>query len=64
MIKTFEEFDLERKIIDNLETAGIKNPTEIQVHSIPPILEGKDVIGKAKTGTGKTLAYLLPMIKK
>lgn len=64
MIKTFEEFDLEKKFIDNLETAGIKNPTEIQVHSIPPILEGKDVIGKAKTGTGKTLAYLLPMIKK
>ena len=64
MNKTFDEFNLQKNIIDNLKIAGIKSPTEIQIHSIPSIMEGMDVIGKAKTGTGKTLAYLLPMIEK
>lgn len=60
----FEEFNLKKFILENLETEGIKNPTEIQVHSIPQILGGKDVVGKARTGTGKTLAYLIPMVEK
>ncbi|SNS97557.1 Superfamily II DNA and RNA helicase [Anaerovirgula multivorans] len=64
MSKKFEEFNLKQFILENLETEGIKNPTEIQADSIPHILEGKDVVGKAKTGTGKTLAYLIPMIEK
>ncbi|SDK72806.1 DEAD/DEAH box helicase [Natronincola ferrireducens] len=64
MSKKFEEFNLKQFIVENLETEGINNPTEIQANSIPHILEDKDVVGKAKTGTGKTLAYLIPMIEK
>lgn len=64
MSKKFGELNLKQFILENLETEGIKNPTEIQADSIPHILEGQDVIGKAKTGTGKTLAYLIPMIEK
>lgn len=60
----FEDFNLKQFIINNLEMEGIKNPTEIQSHSIPQILEGKDVVGRAKTGTGKTIAYLVPMVER
>lgn len=62
--KKFEEFNLRQFILENLETEGFESPTDIQFDSIPHILEGKDVVGKAKTGTGKTLAYLIPMIEK
>ena len=64
MVKTFEDFKLQPFIPNNLKTVGITQPTEIQSQTIPIILEGRDVIGKAKTGTGKTLAYLLPMIEQ
>lgn len=64
MSKKFGKLNLKQFILENLQTEGIKNPTEIQMDSIPHILEGQDVIGKAKTGTGKTLAYLIPMIEK
>ncbi len=64
MVKTFEDLKLKKFIVDNLEDVNIKNASEIQEKTMPLILEGKDVIGKAKTGTGKTLAYLLPMIEK
>ncbi|MDF2546042.1 MAG: box helicase [Anaerosolibacter sp.] len=63
-MKTFKEYTLKGFIIENLEKTDIMQPSEIQEKTIQPILEGKDVIGKAKTGTGKTLAYLLPMIEK
>jgi superfamily II DNA/RNA helicase len=63
-VKTFKEYTLKGFIIENLEKTDIMQPSEIQEKTIQPILEGKDVIGKAKTGTGKTLAYLLPMIEK
>ncbi|MFT9496248.1 DEAD/DEAH box helicase [Anaerosolibacter sp.] len=63
-MKTFKDYTLKGFIIENLEKTDIMQPSEIQEKTIQPILEGKDVIGKAKTGTGKTLAYLLPMIEK
>jgi superfamily II DNA/RNA helicase len=63
-VKTFKDYKLKTFITENLEKADIMQPSEIQEKTIQPILEGKDVIGKAKTGTGKTLAYLLPMIEK
>lgn len=63
-VKTFKDYTLKGFIIENLEKTDIMQPSEIQEKTIQPILEGKDVIGKAKTGTGKTLAYLLPMIEK
>lgn len=64
MIKSFKEFNIKKFILENLENTEINIPTEIQSNSIPYILDGQDVIGKAKTGTGKTLAYLIPMIEK
>ncbi len=64
MKKTFKAYNLKEFIINNLSSSGIVIPSEIQHEAIPLILEEKDIIGKAKTGTGKTLAYLLPMIEK
>jgi superfamily II DNA/RNA helicase len=46
------------------EKSGFQNPTSIQVEAIPVILEGKDLIAESPTGTGKTLAYLLPLLNK
>nr|WP_243183406.1 DEAD/DEAH box helicase [Anaerosolibacter carboniphilus] len=63
-VRTFKDYKLKEFIAKNLEKIDIIQPSEIQEKTILPILEGKDVIGKAKTGTGKTLAYLLPMIQK
>lgn len=64
MKNNFESFQLNSFILDNLWKEGICKPTEIQKEAIPLIMQGKDVVGKAKTGTGKTFAYLLPMIHK
>lgn len=51
-------------IQQNWEKSGFKNITSIQEKTIPPLLEGKDVIAESPTGTGKTLAYLLPLLNK
>ncbi|HZH60978.1 MAG TPA: DEAD/DEAH box helicase [Metabacillus sp.] len=48
----------------NWENANFQEPTAIQLKAIPPILEGKDVIAESPTGTGKTLAYVLPLLNK
>ncbi|QZY53762.1 DEAD/DEAH box helicase [Crassaminicella profunda] len=64
MNKEFKTYDFQNFIVENLEKNHIKEPTKIQSETFPLTLEGKDVIGKAKTGTGKTLAYLLPMLEK
>ena len=61
---TFREFKLDKQIIDNVLGLGIETPSPIQDQIIPLILEGKDVIGLAETGTGKTAAFLLPLIVK
>ena len=59
----FEELGINNDIIDILKKSGITNPTPIQEESISFIKEGKDVIAEAQTGTGKTLAFLLPMFE-
>ncbi|MDN5202103.1 DEAD/DEAH box helicase [Fulvivirgaceae bacterium BMA10] len=59
---TFKEFDLDRSLQDGLEAMGFDKPTPIQEQAIPIILKGKDLIACAQTGTGKTAAYLLPVI--
>src|SRR5262249_13431129 len=51
-----------QQLIKNLENAGFKIPTPIQQKAIPAVLSGRDVIGSAQTGTGKTAAFCLPMI--
>ena len=61
MIK-FSELNLNPKVLKAIEEAGYESPTPIQAGAIPPALEGKDVLGIAQTGTGKTASFTLPMI--
>lgn len=61
---TFDDFHFEPEIIEGLVAMGFEKPTPIQEQTIPPILDNKDMIGCAQTGTGKTAAYLLPIINK
>jgi len=60
---TFTELRLSSALQQKLATANFTTLTTIQERAIPPALEGKDVIGTAQTGTGKTLAYLIPLIE-
>lgn len=62
--KEFTDFNLGEPIIEGLESMGFIEPTPIQILSIPIILENKDLIGCAQTGTGKTGAFLLPILQK
>ena len=59
----FEKLGLEQKLLDTLNDVGITIPFPIQERTIPVLLEGNDVIGQAHTGTGKTIAYALPMLQ-
>ncbi|GJX84173.1 DEAD-box ATP-dependent RNA helicase 16 [Tanacetum coccineum] len=61
---TFEQLGLDPRLIRALTKKNILKPTPIQETGIPLILEGKDVVARAKTGSGKTFAYLLPMLQK
>jgi ATP-dependent RNA helicase RhlE len=61
---TFDELGLSKKALSALAHAGFEAPTPIQAQAIPPALVGKDVIGAAATGTGKTLAFVLPMLER
>lgn len=61
-MKTFSELGI-RKYLKNLESAGFTEPFPIQEAAIPPLLAGKDVIGQAQTGTGKTAAFGLPILE-
>lgn len=60
----FEEFNLSEKIQNALKDCGYIEATEIQEKAIPAVLEGRDLIGQSKTGTGKTASYSLPMLEK
>jgi len=64
MAKNFEDFKLNRQILNAIEEAGYTVPTPIQQKAIAPILSGQDIMGIAQTGTGKTAAYVLPMLMK
>lgn len=61
---TFSGLGLNPQLLRALSDMGYKEPTEIQKQGIPPILSGQAVIGIAQTGTGKTAAYLLPVLYK
>jgi ATP-dependent RNA helicase RhlE len=63
-IAHFEDFKLNRQLLNAVEELSYKTPTPIQRKSIPAILAGHDLIGIAQTGTGKTAAYLLPLLYK
>ncbi|MHA7131631.1 DEAD/DEAH box helicase [Algoriphagus namhaensis] len=60
----FDTFKLNRQLLDAVESAGYKVPTPIQEKSIPLALAGHDILGIAQTGTGKTAAYILPLLMK
>jgi ATP-dependent RNA helicase RhlE len=63
MSTTFESLKLTRQFLNAIEELSYSTPTEIQSKGIPCILSGQDVIGIAQTGTGKTAAYLLPLMQ-
>ena len=58
----FSDLNLDPKVLKAVETAGYETPTPIQAGAIPPALDGRDVLGIAQTGTGKTASFTLPMI--
>lgn len=60
----FDELDLEDCVLDALDAMNFEECTPVQEHTIPPLLEGHDLIGVAQTGTGKTAAYLLPVLNQ
>jgi ATP-dependent RNA helicase RhlE len=63
-LSSFQELKLSPRSLAALASAGFEHPTPIQAQAIPLALEGKDVIGVAATGTGKTAAFLLPIIER
>ncbi|EIW16204.1 MULTISPECIES: DEAD/DEAH box helicase [Pelosinus] len=64
MHKDFTALGIRREIGAILAENGITKPTEIQAQAIPAIMSGKDVVGQSQTGTGKTLAFILPILEK
>ncbi|MHB8605565.1 MAG: DEAD/DEAH box helicase [Thermoplasmatota archaeon] len=60
----FDELPLHRDVLEAVSQMGFVEPTEIQREAIPLLLEGRDVIGQAQTGTGKTAAFGIPLVEK
>lgn len=61
---TFQDFNFKEKLQKAIDEAGFKEPSPIQVDAIPHILAGKDIVGQAHTGTGKTAAFGLPVLNQ
>ena len=61
---TFSELKLSEPILKALAAEGYETPTPIQAQSIPSLLEGRDLLGIAQTGTGKTAAFALPILER
>ena len=61
---TFNELQISSEVMKAVEEMGYENATDIQAQSIPLIMEGKDVLGRSNTGTGKTAAFGIPAIEK
>ncbi|MEW6052583.1 MAG: DEAD/DEAH box helicase [Nitrospirota bacterium] len=60
----FHTFNFYPEVAAGIMSAGFMSPTPIQLQAIPPVMEGRDVIGLAQTGTGKTAAFVLPMLHR
>ena len=60
---TFKDLNITEPILKAIEEKGYANPTPIQVKAIPAALTGKDILGCAQTGTGKTAAFAIPIIQ-
>jgi ATP-dependent RNA helicase RhlE len=61
---TFKDFNITKQLANAIDDLGFETPTPIQVEAFPVILSGKNVVGIAQTGTGKTLAYTLPLLRE
>ena len=61
-MSTFEDLNISRQLQNSIDDLGLKTPTPVQEEAYPVILSGKDVVGISQTGTGKTFAYLLPLL--
>ena len=64
VMKSFDNLGLPQNLLDKLSMQGIAEPTPIQYKAIPHALEGRDVLGLAQTGTGKTAAFALPLLTR
>jgi ATP-dependent RNA helicase DeaD len=63
-VKTFKEFGLIDELMKAIEDVGYETPSPIQLKTIPVLIEGRDIVGQAQTGTGKTAAFALPGLQK
>ncbi len=63
-MNSFEEMDLHPQILKGVKSLGFEKPFAIQERGIGPLLSGRNVIGQAKTGSGKTAAFGLPLLQK
>lgn len=61
---SFKNFKFDPTIDAGIAACGYTLPTPIQKEAIPPILEGRDILGLAQTGTGKTAAFVLPLLQR
>jgi ATP-dependent RNA helicase RhlE len=61
---TFKQFNLDPRIAAGVQALGYSVPTPIQLQAIPPVMQGRDVMGLAQTGTGKTAAFVLPILQR
>lgn len=62
-MKAFEDLNLTKQLLNAIDDLGFDRPTPIQIEACPVILSGRDIVGIAQTGTGKTFAYVLPLLK-
>lgn len=63
-LPTFEQLGLHPNLLKSLKSVGYETPSPIQAESIPPLMEGRDLLGQAQTGTGKTAAFALPILQQ
>ena len=64
VLTTFEDLGLRKELLSALHTLGYEEPTPIQRETIPLMIDGRDLIGQAATGTGKTAAFALPILQR
>src|SRR6478752_8102402 len=60
---TFSELNINTPLLNALNDLGLEHPTVIQRRAYPVVMSGRDVVGLAQTGTGKTFAYILPLLR-
>ena len=63
-IPTFESLGLRKPMLQTISALGYESPSPIQLEAIPPLLEGRDILGQAQTGSGKTAAFALPLLAR